>query len=69
MDQPFAQLRLDYIGLINPPSSSGHKWILATIDYFTRWIEVVALKDAIEYSIIEFLGGIVNKFGVPSIII
>ena len=43
VDQPFAQWGLDFIGPINPPSSSSHKWILATIDYFTRWTKVVAL--------------------------
>ena len=37
VDQPFAQWGLDFIGPINPPSNTGHKWILITIDYFTRW--------------------------------
>ena len=30
VNQPFSQWGLDLIGLINPPSSSGYKWILAT---------------------------------------
>lgn len=46
VDQPFAKWGLDFIGPINPPSSSGHKWIMAATDYFTRWTEVIALKDA-----------------------
>lgn len=69
MDQPFAQWGLDFIGPINPPSSASHKWILATTDYFTRWIEAVALKDATEPSVVEFLDGIVSRFGTPSTII
>lgn len=69
MDQPFAQWGLDFIGPINPPSSSGHKWILAAIDYFTRWTEEVALKDATESIVVEFLDGIVTRFGAPSTII
>ena len=69
VDQPFAQWGLDFIGPINPPSSTGHKWILAATDYFTRWKETIALKDATEPSVIEFLDGIVTKFGAPSTII
>ena len=46
VDQHFSQWGLDFIGPITPPSSSSHKWILAAIDYFTRWTEAVALKDA-----------------------
>ena len=60
---------MDSIGPINPPSSFGHKWILAATDYFTRWTEAVALKDAIESLVVEFLDGIVTRFGAPSTII
>ena len=69
VDQPFAQWGLDFIGPINPPSSSGHKWILAATDYFTRWTEAVALKDATESLVVGFLDGIVTRFGAPSTII
>ena len=69
VDHPFAQWGLDFIGHINLPSSFGHKWILDATDYFTRWTEVVALKDAIESSVVEFLDGIVTRFGAPSTII
>ena len=37
VDDHFSQWGLDFIGPINPPSSSGHKWILTATDYFTRW--------------------------------
>ena len=67
--QPFSQWGLDFIGPINPPSNSGHKWILVATDYFTRWTEAVALKDATESSVVEFLDGIVTRFGAPSTII
>ncbi|KAH9308678.1 hypothetical protein KI387_036589, partial [Taxus chinensis] len=68
VDQPFMQWGLDFIGVINPNSSQGHKWILTT-DYFTKWNEVVALKEANESSIIEFYEGIVTIFGIPTNII
>lgn len=69
VDQPFTQWGLDFIGMINPPSSAGHKWILTTIDYFTRWKEVVALKDATDALVLEFLNEIFTRFGTPSTII
>lgn len=69
VDQPFSQWGLDFIGPINPPSSFGHKWILATIVYFTRWIEAIALKDTTENLVVEFLDGLVTRFGAPSTII
>ncbi|XP_057855975.1 uncharacterized protein LOC131065493 [Cryptomeria japonica] len=50
-------------------SSAGHKWILVATDYFTRWTEVVSLKDAIENSVVQFLEGIATRFGSPSTII
>ena len=42
---------------------------LAAIDYFTRWTEAIALKDATKSSVVEFLDGIVTKFRAPSTII
>ena len=36
---------LDLIGLIQPPSSKGHKFILVVVNYFTEWVEAIPLKD------------------------
>lgn len=44
VDQPFIQWGLDFIGMINPPSSEGNKWVLTTENYFTHWTEAIALK-------------------------
>ena len=32
-------LGMDMIGQINPPSSKGHQWVFAVMDYFTKWVE------------------------------
>ncbi|XP_043692979.1 uncharacterized protein LOC122643422 [Telopea speciosissima] len=32
-------LGIDVIGKITPKASNGHEFILATIDYFTKWVE------------------------------
>ncbi|KAH9308369.1 hypothetical protein KI387_036280, partial [Taxus chinensis] len=69
VDQPFMQWGLDFIGVINPNSSQGHKWILTATDYFTKWTEAVALKEANESSILDFYEGIVTRFGIPATII
>ena len=37
IDQPFDEWGLDIIGEIVPHSSKHHRYILTTIDYFTKW--------------------------------
>jgi transposase InsO family protein len=45
---------------------SSHRWILATTDYFTKWIEEVPTRQAIDIVIIQFLdGNILSRFGCP----
>jgi hypothetical protein len=44
MSWPFEMWGMDVIGPIHPPSSKGHRFILAATDYFSKWSEVVALK-------------------------
>lgn len=69
-EAPFQQWGLDFIGEINPASSSQHKWILTATYYFTKWIEVVPTRQAIDVVIIEFLiNNILSKFGCPRRII
>jgi len=35
---------LDFMGVINPPSSEGHKFILVAIEYYIKWVEAILLK-------------------------
>ncbi|XP_057864631.1 uncharacterized protein LOC131072486 [Cryptomeria japonica] len=69
VEQPFMRWGLDFIGVINPSSSAGNKWVLTTIDYFTKWTEAVALKEANESTILNFYEDLVARFGVPKSII
>lgn len=69
VDEPFAQWELDFIRMINPMFSVKHRWILAAIDYFTRWTKVVPLKNSIEVEIISFLEELVTRFEPPKTII
>ena len=62
---PFHTWGLDLIGPINPPSN-GHIWILVTIEYFTKWVEAIPLKKAIEAAMTNFiLEHIIIHFGIP----
>ena len=62
----FQQGGLDLIGGIHPPSSAQHKWILTTINYFTKWIESIPTRQAIDTVIIQFLeNNILSHFGYP----
>lgn len=69
VDQPFMQWGLDFMGIINRKSRQGHKWILTTMEYFTKWTEAVVLKEANESNILDFYEGIVTRFIVLATII
>ena len=63
---PFRGWGLDFIGQINPPSSKGHRFVLVTTDYFTKWTEAVPLKNMTHREVTEFLTEhIIHRFGIP----
>src|SRR5438128_1556173 len=62
---PFDAWGMDVIGPIDPPSSAGHHFILATMDYFSKWAEVVPLREVKSANAINFLElNIIYRFGV-----
>ena len=69
VEQPFMRWGIDFVGLVNPHSNMGHKWILTIMDYFTHWTEVVALGEANESFVLSFYDEFVTWFGVPKLII
>jgi Integrase core domain len=44
----------DIVGHIDPPTSRGHRFILAATNYFTKWTEVVPLKEVKAYDVVKF---------------
>ncbi|XP_075665475.1 uncharacterized protein LOC142635155 [Castanea sativa] len=61
---PFHTWGLDLIGPINPPTN-GYIWILAAIEYFTKWVEVIPLKKATGAAMANFIRGhIITRFGI-----
>jgi hypothetical protein len=57
---------LDFIGEIHSSSSKGHRFILVATNYFTKWTEVVPLRNMMHKEVISFvLEHIIHRFGVP----
>jgi hypothetical protein len=57
---------LDFIGEIHPSSSKGHRFVLVATDYFTKWTEVVAMKNMTHREVVEFITEhIIHRFGIP----
>ena len=45
IDQPFKRVAIDLVVAIAPTSDKGHKHILTLVDYATRYLEAVLLKN------------------------
>jgi ribonuclease HI len=67
---PFDSWGTDIVGPIDPPSSGGHRFILATTDYFSKWSEAVALKEVKATDVIKFFRTrVLFRYGTPRRII
>jgi hypothetical protein len=63
---PFRGWGLDFIGEIHPSSSKGHRFVLVATDYFTKWTEVVPLRNMTHKEVISFIQEhIIYRFGAP----
>jgi hypothetical protein len=63
---PFRGWGMDMIGKINPPSSKGHQYILAIMDYFTKWVEAIPMKTVTSKDVINFIKEhVIHRFGIP----
>ncbi|XP_049368010.1 uncharacterized protein LOC125832867 [Solanum verrucosum] len=61
--------RLDVIGPL-PKSSGGHLYISTAANYFSKWAEVVALKEVKKENVANFIRvNIIYRFGIPSYIL
>jgi hypothetical protein len=60
---------LDFIGQIHPTSSKGHQFVLVATNYFTKWTEVVPLKNMAHREVIHFiLEHIIHRIGIPQML-
>ena len=65
VDVPFKHVAVDLIGLIEPASEAGHRYILTLVDYATRYPEAVLLKRIDTETVAEALVDIYRRLGVP----
>jgi hypothetical protein len=57
---------LDFVGQIHPTLSKGHRSVLLGMDYFTKWTEVVPLKNMTHREVIHFISEhIIHSFSIP----
>ncbi|XP_040996107.1 uncharacterized protein LOC121242287 [Juglans microcarpa x Juglans regia] len=66
---PFAQWGVDLVGPI-PPSKGRTKFIIAAVDYFTKWAKAEAMTTITIQSIAKLLWkAVICRFGIPQCII
>ena len=65
---PFAVWGLDMVGPLKG-GTHKHKYLLVMVDKFTKWIEAKPVKTAESGPVIDFISGVVHRFGVPHSII
>jgi hypothetical protein len=66
---PFHSWTLEFVGQIHPASSKGHRFVLVATDYFTKWMEVVPLKNMTRREVIHFISEhIIHSFDIPQTI-
>jgi len=52
---PFSMWGIDVIGAIEPKASNGHRFILVTIDYFTKWVEAASYASVTRSMVVRFI--------------
>ena len=65
MEEPFLRVAVDLVGLIQPTTERGHRYILVLVDYATRYPEAVPMKTIEAEAVAEKLLGIYSRLGFP----
>jgi len=52
---PWYHIGIDFVGPITPTSHNGNRFILTVSDYFTKWVEAVALPSKCAQGVAESL--------------
>ena len=52
---PFSMWGIDVIGAIETKASNGHRFILVTIDYFTKWVEAASYTSVTRSVVVRFI--------------
>ena len=62
---PFSKIAVDIVGEL-PITTNKNRYILTVIDYATRWVEAIPLKNIDTVTVSEALCTIFTRFGFPS---
>ena len=63
---PFSVWGLDIIKEIHPTTSNGHRFILVTVDYFTKWVEVESYAKLGVKQVAKFIKrNLFYRYGIP----
>ena len=65
IDIPFRRVAIDLFGPISPPSEKGHRYILILVDYMTRYLEAVPLKNIETETVAGALLDMSRRLGIP----
>ena len=58
------------IGEIKSTTSNGHRFILVTIDYFTKWVEAASFASVTKNVVACFIKqNLICRYGIPDMII
>ena len=63
---PFQKCAIDIIGPISPASEAKNRYILTLIDFATRWVEAIPLRDITTTMVSEALLTIFSRIGLPA---
>ncbi|XP_027166374.1 uncharacterized protein LOC113766376 [Coffea eugenioides] len=67
---PYSMGGMDVIGVIDPPTSNGYRFILVAIEYFTKWVESTSYKSVTKKIVSEFLRNhIICHFGMSETLV
>src|SRR5438552_18340761 len=65
MAELFSHIRIDVMGPL-PRTLTGKRYIILAVDFFTKWIEEIAVEDADAQTITKFIYfDIICRHGVP----
>ena len=67
-DKPFHKCAIDLIGPL-PMTERKNRFVLTLIDYTTRWVEAVPLKDTSTSAVADELLNMFARFGLPTILL
>jgi transposase InsO family protein len=69
VNEPWATIGVDIMGPF-PPTASNKRYLLVVVDYFTRWVEMFALRSTTSNDVANVLSNeVFARFGLPRFIV